>query len=100
MCPNGPTNRVNLHLYLSLMGLYSIIELLGKGASLRHALFKNLYILIKIMLITCSFKGEHLWLGVLSVNDERETVAGRVSNHPINRGLMFGQKIQIPIDFI
>ena len=52
------------------------------------------------MLIKCSFKGEHLWLGVLSVNDERETVVGRVSNHPINRGLMFGQKIQIPIEYI
>ena len=44
------------------------------------------------MLISLSFKKEHLWLRVLSVNDERETVAGRVFNHPFNPGLQFGQK--------
>ena len=44
------------------------------------------------MLISLSFKKEHLWLRVLSVNDERETVAGRVLSHPFNPGLKFGQK--------
>ena len=34
---------------------------------------------------------------MLSVNDDREPVVGRVWNHPFNRGLMIGQKIQIPI---
>ena len=34
---------------------------------------------------------------MLSVNDDREAVVGRVWNHPFNRGLMIGQKIQIPI---
>ena len=52
------------------------------------------------MLISLSFKEKHLWLKVLSVNDERETVAGRVFNHPFNPGLKFGQKIDIPIDEI
>ena len=52
------------------------------------------------MLISLSFKKEHLWLRVLSVNDERETVAGRVFNHPFNRGLKFGHNIEIPIDEI
>ena len=52
------------------------------------------------MLISLSFKKEHLWLRVLSVNDERETVAGRVLSHPFNPGLKFGQKIDIPIDEI
>ena len=52
------------------------------------------------MLIQFSFKGEHLWLRVLSVNDDREAVVGRVCNHPFNRGMMFGRKLQIPIDDI
>ena len=37
---------------------------------------------------------------MLSVNDERATVLGRVWNYPANRGLMLGQKIQILIDDI
>ena len=47
------------------------------------------------MFVEFRFKGGRLWLRVLSVNDE--TVVSRVWNHPFNRGLMFGQKIQIPI---
>ena len=50
------------------------------------------------MLILFSIKGEHLWLRVLSVNDYREAVVGRVWKRPFNRGLMFAQKMQIPID--
>ena len=41
------------------------------------------------------YQGERLWLRVSSVNDE--TVVGRVWNHPVNPGLLFGQVIQIPI---
>ena len=53
------------------------------------------------MLIQLSFSNsEHLWLRVLSVNYDREAVVGRVWNHPFNRGLMLGQKIQSPIDDI
>ena len=47
------------------------------------------------MFVEFRFKGGRLWLRVLSVNDE--TVVSRVWNHPFNRGLMFGQKIQILI---
>ena len=47
------------------------------------------------MFVEFRFKGGRLWLRVLSVNDE--TIVSRVWNHPFNRGLMFGQKIQIPI---
>ena len=48
-----------------------------------------------IMFVKFRFKGETLWLRVWSVIDE--TVVGRVWNHPFNRGVIFGQKIEIPI---
>ena len=40
-------------------------------------------------------EGEVLWLNELSVKNEN--FVGRVWNHPVNRGLMFGQNKQIPI---
>ena len=42
MYPNGPAKRIQLHLNLSLMGLFSIIQLLGKRGFLRHVLQKTL----------------------------------------------------------
>ena len=45
------------------------------------------------MFVQFLYNGELLWLNVLSANDE--TFVGRVWNHPVNRGLMFGQKLQI-----
>ena len=41
------------------------------------------------------YRGERLGFRVLSVNDDN--VVGHVWNHPVNRGLMFGQMLQIPI---
>ena len=41
------------------------------------------------------YEGEVLWLNELSVKNE--IFVGRVWNHPVNRGLMFGQNKQIPI---
>ena len=37
-----------------------------------------------------------LWLKVLRINDD--VVIGRVANHPVNPGLLFGQLIGIPIN--
>ena len=44
------------------------------------------------MFIKFMFKGEHLRLRVLSVNDERETVVGRVWNHPFNPRLILNRR--------
>ena len=41
------------------------------------------------------YRGERLWLRVSSINDR--TVVGRVGNHPVTPGLLFGQIIQIPL---
>ncbi len=41
------------------------------------------------------YRGERLWLRVLSIN--HRTVVGRVWNHPVNPGLLFGQMIQVPL---
>ena len=41
------------------------------------------------------YRGERLWLRVSSINDR--TVVGRVWNHPVNPGLLFGQMIQIAL---
>ena len=41
------------------------------------------------MFVKFRFKGERLWLRVLLVNDET------VVDLPVNRGLMFGQKLQL-----
>ena len=60
---------------------------------LRHELLKTL-IHNYIMFIKFSFKGEHLWLRVSSVNNE--TVVGRVWSVPFIPGLLYGQMIQIP----
>ena len=50
------------------------------------------------MYIKFSFKGEHLWLRVSSVNNE--TVVGRVWSVPFIPGLLCGQMKQIPINDI
>ena len=68
------------------MVCFSLPPLQGNG-DLRNELLKIFQSVI-IMLIKLIFKGEPLWLRVLSVNDERETVVGRVWNHPFNRALI------------
>ena len=50
------------------------------------------------MYLKFSFKGEHLWLRVSSVNNE--TVVGRVWSVTFMPGLLYGQMIQIPINGI
>ena len=50
------------------------------------------------MFVQFLYKGELLWLKVMYVNDDN--FVGPVWNYPLNYGLWFGQKIQIPIDDI
>ena len=50
------------------------------------------------MLVKFKYKGERLWLIMLSVIDEN--VVRRVWKHPVKPGLLFGQMIQIPISDI
>ena len=45
------------------------------------------------MFVQFLYEGEVLWLNELSVKNEN--FVGRVLNHPVNRGLMFGQMTQI-----
>ena len=47
------------------------------------------------MLVKVGYNGERLWLSVLS--NGNDNFVGRVWNHPINPGLLFGQMIQIHI---
>ncbi|MFM7981713.1 MAG: hypothetical protein ACKPKO_20585 [Candidatus Fonsibacter sp.] len=53
------------------------------------------YIMSSVRYVKFRYRGERLWLRVSSINNR--TVVGRVWNHPINPGLLFGQMIQVPL---
>ena len=48
-----------------------------------------------LLFVKLRYRGERLWLNVLSGNGE--DVVGCVWNHLVNLGLLFGHMIQFPI---
>ena len=51
--------------------------------------------LIMVLYVNFIYKAESLWLRVSRFDGD--VVVGRVWNHPVHRGLLFGQLIGIPI---
>ncbi len=106
----------NVMLYNELEYCYIAFPLLHRGETPYHELYVNgihvgieycmriyigflcvalTYIMSSVRYVKFRYRGERLWLRVSSINDR--TVAGRVWNHPVNPGLLFGQMIQVPL---
>ena len=61
-------------------------------------MFKPYVSVVPVQSMKFRYKGERLWLNISQIHDDN--VSGRVWNHHMNEGLLFGQLIDIPFKYI